>query len=152
VEFWDFNVFYIYIIYLKRYEMLCGIPPFYNENIDRMYELIQMAELKFPKKIKVSEEAIDLISKFLIKNQNNRLGAKKGLEEFKSHPFFAKIDFNLISQKKITPPFVPEIKDKLDLRNFDEEFTGETVNQSVIPEKNLELIKKNQDKFKDFFN
>jgi len=32
------------------YEMLCGIPPFYNENQDRMYELIKFAEIKFPKK------------------------------------------------------------------------------------------------------
>ena len=33
------------------YEMLCGIPPFYNENIEKMYELIKYAELRFPKKI-----------------------------------------------------------------------------------------------------
>ena len=36
------------------YEMLCGIPPFYNENIERMYELIKLAELRFPRKIKIS--------------------------------------------------------------------------------------------------
>ncbi len=43
--------------------MLCGIPPFYNENLERMYELIKLAELRFPKKIKVSSDAQDLISK-----------------------------------------------------------------------------------------
>jgi len=43
--------------------MLCGIPPFYNENLERMYDLIKLAELRFPKKIKISEEAQDLISK-----------------------------------------------------------------------------------------
>jgi hypothetical protein len=43
--------------------MLCGIPPFYNENVERMYELIKLSELRFPKKIKVSAEAQDLISK-----------------------------------------------------------------------------------------
>ena len=43
--------------------MLYGIPPFYNENIDRMYELIKLSELSFSKKLKVSEEAKDLISK-----------------------------------------------------------------------------------------
>jgi serum/glucocorticoid-regulated kinase 2 len=45
------------------YEMLCGIPPFYNENIDRMYELIKGAELRFPKKIKISTDAQDIITK-----------------------------------------------------------------------------------------
>lgn len=43
--------------------MLCGIPPFYNENIEKMYELIKFAELRFPKKIKISPDAQDLIIK-----------------------------------------------------------------------------------------
>lgn len=43
--------------------MLCGIPPFYNENIDRMYELIKHSDIKFPKKIKISTDAMDLITK-----------------------------------------------------------------------------------------
>jgi len=45
------------------YEMLCGIPPFYNENIERMYELIKLAELRFPRKIKISSDAQDIITK-----------------------------------------------------------------------------------------
>jgi hypothetical protein len=36
------------------------------------------------------------------------------------------------------------------VRNFDEEFTGETVEQSYIPASNLDLIKQNNDRFKDF--
>ena len=43
--------------------MLCGIPPFYNENLDRMYELIKMSDLRFPKKIKISADAQDIIIK-----------------------------------------------------------------------------------------
>jgi serum/glucocorticoid-regulated kinase 2 len=43
--------------------MLCGIPPFYNENLDRMYDLIKLAELRFPKKIKTSADAQDIITK-----------------------------------------------------------------------------------------
>ena len=53
---------FIYYFYI-RYEMLCGIPPFYNENLDRMYELIKLSELRFPKKIKISSDAQDLITK-----------------------------------------------------------------------------------------
>jgi len=44
VDWWSFGI--------MIYEMLCGIPPFYNENIDRMYELIKLSELRFPKKLK----------------------------------------------------------------------------------------------------
>ncbi len=43
--------------------MLCGIPPFYNENLERMYELIKLAELRFPKKINISKDAQDIIVK-----------------------------------------------------------------------------------------
>ena len=43
-----------------------------------------------------------------------------------------------------------EISDIFDTSNFDEEFTEEELSESFIPSKNLELIKKNQDKFKDF--
>jgi len=130
--------------------MLCGIPPFYNDNLERMYELIKISELKFPKKIKISDEAKNLIMRFLDRNQFSRLGCKQGLAEFKSHPFFSKIDFDLVFQKKIVAPFIPEINGKTDVRNFDEEFTNETIEQSLIGSKNLELIKKNNEKFKDF--
>jgi serum/glucocorticoid-regulated kinase 2 len=61
VEFWNFIV----CLYFNRYEMLCGIPPFYNENTDRMYELIKLAELRFPKKIRISNEAQDIITKVI---------------------------------------------------------------------------------------
>lgn len=130
--------------------MLCGIPPFYNENLERMYELIKLSELRFPKKIKISNEAQDIITKFLDRNQNTRLGSKQGLAEFKNHPFFSKIDFDLVFSKKINAPFVPELAGKADVRNFDEEFTNENIDQSLIGQKNLDMIKKNNDKFKDF--
>jgi len=49
------------------YEMLIGIPPFYNPNKHQMYYLIQNAPIRWPEKAKhgfeVSENAKDLISK-----------------------------------------------------------------------------------------
>ena len=42
--------------------MLCGIPPFYNDNVDKMYELIKAVDFKYPKRVKFSEEAQDLIN------------------------------------------------------------------------------------------
>jgi len=55
VDWWSFGILI--------YEMLCGIPPFYSENLDKMYEYIKNAELRFPKKIKISADADDLITK-----------------------------------------------------------------------------------------
>ncbi len=56
----------------------------------------------------------------------------------------------MILKKKLNPPFKPEISNKHDVQNFDQDFTNEEISQTPIPSKNLESVKKNQDKFKDF--
>lgn len=48
------------------------------------------------------------------------------------------------------PPYKPEIADKYDVQHFNQDFLDEDIAQSMIPDKNLELIKQNQDKFRDF--
>ena len=132
------------------FEMLCGIPPFYCENTERMYDLITNAELRFPKRIPMSDNAKDLIKKLLIKKQDKRLGVNKGFEEIKAHPFFQGFDFDALFNKKMEAPFIPKLSGSLDVGNFDEEFTSEEIATSVIPEKNLEFIKRNQDQFDEF--
>lgn len=51
------------------YEMIIGIPPFYNKNKHQMYFLIQNAAIRWPDKerhgISVSEEAKDLINRVI---------------------------------------------------------------------------------------
>ena len=132
------------------YEMLFGIPPFFSENVEKMYSLITNSELRFPKKFKVSEDAKDLLVKLLEKNQNERFGINGGFEEIRKHPFFKGMDFKALEEKKIEAPFKPILEDSLDVRNFDEEFTSEDLVSSEITEKNMELIKRNQDQFEEF--
>jgi len=74
------------------------------------------------------------------------------LMKLKAILFLQKIDFDQLLKRKIQAPFIPDIKDKYDVNNFDKEFTGESTDQSDIPSQNLELIIKNQDLFKEFFN
>ena len=132
------------------YEMLCGIPPFYNENVEKMYQLIERAELKFPKRIPVSENAKALIRQLLIKDQSKRLGTVGGFEKIKESPFFEGFDFKALLERKLEAPFKPKLSGMTDVTNFDNEFTSEDVVTSVIPEKNLKFIKANQDQFVDF--
>ena len=56
----------------------------------------------------------------------------------------------MIVNKKIKAPFIPKLSGDTDVQYFDEEFTNEDVGMSYIPKKNMEVIKKNQNKFKDF--
>lgn len=78
-----------------------------------------------------------------------RLG---GLEELKKQAFFKDVDFDQILSKKVPPPFKPEISGKLDIRNFDEEFTSENIQMTQLSDTAMNLIKKNQEKFGDFNN
>ena len=100
-DWWSFGIL--------LFEMLCGNPPFYAENINKIYEMIKNTTVQFPQKINVSDEAKDIIQKLLEKNPKKRLGSQNGIEDIKKHPFFSKIDFNLIEQKKIEAPFKPKI-------------------------------------------
>ena len=45
----------------------------------------------------------------------------------KAHPFFQSINWEDLENKRITPPFKPKIVDDMDTRNFDSEFTDESL-------------------------
>ena len=132
------------------YEMLFGIPPFYSKNTEKMFDLITKAELKFPKKIEVSEDAKDLIKKLLIKNQDLRLGAEGGFETIKKHSFFKGFDFKALEEKKLEAPFIPVLRGSMDLSNFDSKYTSEDIAISESSPNTLEFIKNNQEQFEDF--
>ena len=132
--------------------MLSALPPFYSENAEKMYQMITQKELKFSTRVSISDDAKDLITKLLDKNPSKRFGKNSGFKEIKEHPFFKGIDFDEILNKKIKAPFIPEISGKLDVHNFDEEFTTEEIQMTQISDTGLNLIKKNVSKFKDFDN
>ena len=59
----------IWAMGILLYEMLVGIPPFYNKNYAKMFKMIQENDLKFPSpkkyKIIIEDNAKDLIRKLL---------------------------------------------------------------------------------------
>ena len=87
------------------YEMLCGIPPFYDKNRNMMFLKIEQAKIKWPDArqhgISVSKEAQDLITRLLEKDKSKRLGAQGRGDEVLAHPFFKGMDMNGLIQKKI---------------------------------------------------
>lgn len=42
---------------------MIGIPPFYHQNQNMMFQLIRDSEVRFPNQIALSQEAKDFISK-----------------------------------------------------------------------------------------
>jgi len=96
--------------------MLCGIPPFYDENVTEMYDLILKKPLEFDEG--VSPAARDLLTKLLDRDPAKRM---QSVEAFKAHPFFADLDFNALYNRQLPAPFKPDPKGT---NNFSTEFTS----------------------------
>uniref|UniRef100_H2RKX0 Protein kinase C n=1 Tax=Takifugu rubripes TaxID=31033 RepID=H2RKX0_TAKRU len=131
------------------YEMMAGQPPFEADNEDDLFESILHDDVLYP--VWLSKEAVSILKAFMTKSPNKRLGCvvAQGLEEaIKLHRFFREIDWTLLEQRKIRPPFKPRIKTKRDVNNFDQDFTRE---EPVLTPVDHSIIKQiNQDEFKGF--
>jgi serum/glucocorticoid-regulated kinase 2 len=130
------------------YEMLTGLPPFYDENTNEMYRKILSEPLHFPGPEIVPPAAKDILTKLLNRKPEQRLGAN-GASEIKAHPFFHSIDWRKLLQRKYEPTFKPNVvcsppivefeigfneeqTDALDTKNFDQEFTSELPADSYV--------------------
>ena len=90
------------------YEMLTGLPPYYDENTNEMYRKILSDPLHFPGPEIVPPVAKDLLTQLLDRNPERRLGAK-GPSEIKAHSFFNSIDWRKLLQRKYDPTFKPNV-------------------------------------------
>jgi len=63
------------------YILLCGFPPFYNENLPELFEQILKAEYDFPEEYwkDISEGGKDFIRKLLVVDPSKRLTSKQAL-------------------------------------------------------------------------
>ena len=111
-----------------------------------MYQRILHDPLRFPDDM--GPEARSIIIGLLNRDPARRLGNNGG-EEIKRHPFFARyIDWHRLLQRKIVPPFKPSVESALDVANFDQEFTSEAAQDSVVQDSRLsETV---QDQFRGF--
>ena len=131
------------------YEMMIGIPPFYNKNQHALYQYISTKEVIFPDPKKyniiISSEAKDIILKLLRKKPVDRLGAEKDVEDVLNHPFFKRIDIEKLMRKEILPEYKPEVdpKNKYDLQHFAETGTSAPQLVETVDSKTMEIIKKN---------
>uniref|UniRef100_UPI003AAFDD9E protein kinase C epsilon type isoform X2 n=1 Tax=Centroberyx gerrardi TaxID=166262 RepID=UPI003AAFDD9E len=131
------------------YEMMAGQPPFEADNEDDLFESILHDDVLYP--VWLSKEAVSILRAFMTKNPAKRLGCvvSQGCEEaIKTHPFFREIDWVLLEQRRVKPPFKPRIKTKRDVNNFDQDFTKEDPVLTPTDEAIVRQI--NQDEFKDF--
>jgi len=77
VDFWSIGI----ILYI----LLCGFPPFYDDDNDKLFELISKAKVEFPLPYweNISESAQDLIKKLLCADPRKRLKS----DQILAHPW-----------------------------------------------------------------
>lgn len=120
------------------YEMLTGLPPFYDEDTPTMYRKILQNELKFPLSLE-GTDVQDLLIKLLQKDPSKRMSNSA---EIKNHKFFKDIDWNKLLNKSYLPPFKPNVENLLDTSNFDQDFTNEKPQDSVVDDFLSESVQK----------
>jgi serine/threonine protein kinase len=96
------------------YEMLTGLPPYYDENTNEMYRKILSEPLHFPGPEVVPPAAKDLLTQLLDRRPERRLGAK-GASEIKAHTFFHSIDWRKLLNRKYEPTFKPNVVSDISL-------------------------------------
>ena len=100
------------------YEFMKGERPYVGRNRKEIKEqiLARQAELKLEDITEGwSKESADFINRALIRKPENRIGYK-GIIELKKHPWLKYYPWEMLYQKNLPSPFIPENKDNFDRR------------------------------------
>jgi len=128
------------------YEMLTGLPPFYSQNINIMYQKILNGELRYPPTISI--DAQSLLDGLLTRDPERRLGTNPP-DDIRSHAFFRTIDWDKLYARQIQAPFKPKVKSEADTSQIDPVFTQEQAVDSLVAPSTLQNLKDN-DQFGGF--
>ena len=115
----------IYCLGTFLYELVVGIPPFYSTNTKEMFQCILKKNIMIPDTINLSPEIKNLLKSLLEKNPEKRLGFHMGVAEIFQHPWCLKANIKAIANKKLEPPFKP---------NLFEFYFDEVSNQDLLEE------------------
>ena len=130
------------------YEMLAGVPPFYSENANLMYKLIETAPLRFQDGTRWSPEVRSLITKLLCRESTRRLGAGPSDDmQIKAHEWFKTMDWDKLYAKKLPAPFKPSVTGADDTMYVH----GDFLQEPVLPHQAVMQISRDSGKTTNHF-
>lgn len=96
------------------YEMLSGLPPFYDKKVNLMYRKILHDPLR--PHARVPPDAFALVQQLLERKPASRLGSgPDDMAKIKAEPFFETLDWAVLDRRGYTPEFIPKsAKDYVD--------------------------------------
>ncbi|KAM0259142.1 hypothetical protein ACHAQJ_003514 [Trichoderma viride] len=111
------------------YEMLTGLPLFFDENSKEICcNLLNLEPIQISESIPLASR--DIIMRLLDREPDHRLGAK-GAYEVKAHPFFADIDWIELLQRKYEPPFKPDFSIGRFIQHGVQEHLGSALDERI---------------------
>ncbi|KAF7218158.1 ribosomal protein S6 kinase beta-2-like, partial [Nothobranchius furzeri] len=117
VDWWSLGVL--------MHDMMTGSPPFTAENRKKTIEKILKCKLNLPPYLTV--DARDLIKQLLRKSPVKRLGSSQGdSADIQKHSFFKQINWDDLLNKRVEPPYKPQLHSDEDVSQFDTRFTRQT--------------------------
>uniref|UniRef100_A0AAY3ZV62 protein kinase C n=1 Tax=Denticeps clupeoides TaxID=299321 RepID=A0AAY3ZV62_9TELE len=139
------------------FEMMAGRSPFdivgSSDNPDQntedyLFQVILEKQIRIPRSLSV--KAASVLKGFLNKDPKDRLGChpQTGFADIMGHPFFRNVDWDLMEQKQVVPPFKPNISGEFGLDNFDAQFTNEPI--QLTPDDEDVVKKIDQSEFEGF--
>ncbi|KAJ2005408.1 Serine/threonine kinase [Coemansia thaxteri] len=138
VDWWAFGVLI--------YEMILGTSPFHGEDENEIFDSILEDEILYP--VRMSRDSVFICQALLEKDPSKRLGSgPSDGDDIMKHSFFTGINWDDVLNKRIPPPYVPEIRGRLDVSNFDPEFTNE---KPGLTPTNTIIDARDQKEFNDF--
>lgn len=140
------------------YEMLIGVTPFYNRERKLLLLKIRQSKVVFPDKrkykIEYSDEFVDLVMKLLNKEKGDRLGSNGDVDEILAHPFFASLNIKDVFDGTMKPPLKIDAAElsggQIDTRFFNSKSAPQDLAETVLPQANLDKLKKNDKQFQNF--
>lgn len=82
-----------------------------------------------------STNAASLLRGLLNRNPARRLN----VDQIKNHPFFENINWDQLLEKRVTPPFVPNVSSETDISLIDTDFTNEVPQETPADSSNLKI-------------
>ena len=115
VDWWSFGILI--------HDMLTGSPPFTGNNRKTITERVLRGKLQL--KNYLTPNAKDIIKRLLNRSVEKRLGAgERDALAIKEHRFFTGVSWDEVLERRVEPPFLPQLSGEDDVSNFDDEFTS----------------------------
>merc|ERR1711920_653588 len=101
------------------YEMICGQPPFCDEDPMGIYQKILAGKVYFPKYFDKNAKA--LVKKLLTADLSKRYGnLKDGANDILKHKWFSTIVWEQLEAREVPAPYKPAMKDEQDISNYED--------------------------------